>query len=313
MKKNGWNIQQALEAFWESPEDYASPAPPCDLGLLDQMFMKYKGVWFGHSRLEFIYSSNWFDPHHTDPSEDAIGLEGLLTFCEDLGIAPDDVRMLILCFNLGVVSAVRWTKLEFIQGLMKLGCDSISKIKERFHSMQADLVDPIRFKAFYSFAFDISRMEGQKVLDLQTALTLWRLVLSDKFKHLDLWCEFLQNEYKKSITKDTWMLTLDFSLTSDDQMSNIDLENSAWPVVIDEVSSVVENPLLRPNGLMLDFAVCGVLSIPFVEQDALIALYPCRITCLWFECDIKLTGQLQSCAVMASIQCEHYAPFLSST
>ena len=121
---------------------------------------------------------------------------------------------------------------------MRLGCDSIAKIKDRFHSMQADLIDPIRFKAFYSFAFDISRMDGQKVLDLQTALTLWRLIITDKFKHLDLWCEFLETEYKKSITKDTWMLTLDFGLVADDQLSNIDLESSAWPVVIDEVGVV---------------------------------------------------------------------------
>ena len=34
--------------------------------------------------------------------------------------------------------------------------------------------------------------------------------------------------------KDTWMLTLDFALLADPTMSNIDLDNSAWPVVIDE-------------------------------------------------------------------------------
>ena len=177
----------------------------------------------------------WYNSFFTDPNEEAMGIEGLLSFCEDLVIAPDDVRMLILCFNLGVKSSVRWTKQEFIQGLMRLGCDSVQKIKDKFHSMQADLIDPLKFKSFYSFAFDLSRMEGQKVLDLQTAITLWRLIIAEKFKHLNLWCEFLENEYKKSITKDTWMLTLDFGLTVDDQMSNIDLENSAWPVVIDEV------------------------------------------------------------------------------
>ncbi len=180
------------------------------------------------------------DLSFADPSDEAsIGIDGLLLFCDDLGIAPDDVRMLVLCFNLGVKNSVRWTKQEFIQGLVRLGCDSIAKIKDRFHAMQADLIDPIRFKAFYSFAFDISRMDGQKVLDLQTALTLWRLIIADKFKHLDLWCEFLETEYKKSITKDTWMLTLDFGLIADDQLSNIDLESSAWPVVIDEVGAVV--------------------------------------------------------------------------
>jgi hypothetical protein len=33
--------------------------------------------------------------------------------------------------------------------------------------LQADLAEPRKFKAFYDFAFDVSRADGQKVLDLQ--------------------------------------------------------------------------------------------------------------------------------------------------
>ncbi len=73
------------------------------------------------------------------------------------------------------------------------------------------------------------------MLDFDTAIQLWQLVLGTKFKHLNSWCEYLKSHYKKSITKDTWMLTYDFGQQANEDMSNIDLANSAWPVVIDEV------------------------------------------------------------------------------
>ena len=93
-----------------------------------------------------------------------------------------------------------WTRQEFINGLMRMGCDSTSKIKDKLPSLQADLIDLNQFKKFYSFAFDVSRAEGQKVLDLDTAITLWRMTLADKFTHMDAWASFLETEFKKSIT-----------------------------------------------------------------------------------------------------------------
>mmetsp|Transcript_44848 Transcript_44848/g.106363 ORF Transcript_44848/g.106363 Transcript_44848/m.106363 type:complete len:254 (-) Transcript_44848:262-1023(-) len=211
LKSNSWNIHQALEAFWERPEAFASAAPPVDMDALHKLFEKYK-----------------------EEDSEAVGLDGLIALCADLDVAPDDIRMLVLCFNLQVKSGVHWTRAEFLSGMAAIGCDSVAKIKAAFSSMQADLAAPARFKAFYHYAFDVSRQEGQKVLDLGTAIQLWRMLLHDKFVHLERWCAYMANDYGKSINKDTWLLTLDFALQADEKLEKIDLDNSAWPIVIDE-------------------------------------------------------------------------------
>jgi len=211
LKKNNWNIHQALEAFWERPDAYAPSAPPCDMDALTALFEKYK-----------------------ESEEEAIGLDGLIALCGDLDVEPTDVRMLVLCFNLKVTSAVHWPRAEFIGGMANLGCDSVEKIKSSFAGMEGELQDAGRFKEFYSYAFDVSRRDGQKVLELETAIALWRMLLHDKFIHLERWCAYLETEYKKSINRDAWLLLLDFARTADASMANIDLDNSAWPIVIDE-------------------------------------------------------------------------------
>lgn len=70
--------------------------------------------------------------------------------------------------------------------------DSIDKLKARLGSLENDLRDPLKFKDFYHFTFNYAKNAGQKGLDLDMAIAYWNIVLDDKFKFLQLWCQFLQ-------------------------------------------------------------------------------------------------------------------------
>jgi DCN1-like protein 1/2 len=153
-------------------------------------------------------------------------------YCNDLEVDPTDVIMLIIAFHLDSENMCEFTRENWMKGWATLGCDSIESMKNKIPSLREELDDPEIFKKIYRFAFLFGRQETQRSLELGIAIGLWQLLLPNKFKHLELWCDYLQNEYKRAISRDTWNLLLEFVNTVDEKMTNYDA-NGAWPVVID--------------------------------------------------------------------------------
>ena len=58
---------------------------------------------------------------YKDPKEEAILVEGTEKLCSDLGVAPDDVALLVLAWHFQLEKMCCFTRQEFTKGMAKLG------------------------------------------------------------------------------------------------------------------------------------------------------------------------------------------------
>ncbi|OZJ04960.1 hypothetical protein BZG36_01753 [Bifiguratus adelaidae] len=215
LKEYAWNTGLATEAYFGSHSNETFGRGSVSTRNVDQkklkaMFEQYK-----------------------DADIDVIGFEGVEKMCEDLELTPEDPVFYALSYHLGAEKMGEFTRHGFVHGWTTLSADTVEKQKQAIPALRDSLRDDLMFKEVYSFAFKYGRNPGQKSLSLEFAIELWKILLRDRFKYLDLWLQFVEEEHKKAIPRDTWNLLLDFINQIGDDFSKYDPEG-AWPVLIDE-------------------------------------------------------------------------------
>jgi len=99
------------------------------------------------------------------------------------------------------------------------------------------------FKRVYRHVFVCAKEKSQKAISVENAITYWQILFSPPGKPwvtestdwLKLWCEFLTAKWTKSVNKDMWNQTFDFSQkVMQDETLSFWSEESAWPSVIDD-------------------------------------------------------------------------------
>lgn len=185
---------------------------------------------------------------YKDGQEDAILSEGIERLCCDLGYKPDDFAILVLAWRLDASQMCQFTKSEFIQGLQQMNAASIDDIKLRLEQIVEKLkTDSEEFKLLYRFTFRFGLEPGHRILSLDMAISLWRLVFTVHTPDiLPRWLHFLeQHQNIRGIPKDTWNMFLNFVETCD--ITQYD-DTEAWPSLFDDFVEY-EQERLKQAGL----------------------------------------------------------------
>lgn len=170
--------------------------------------------------------------------EESMGESALLAFCEDLDVAPEAVEVLVLSFHFRAKQECRYSREEFTEGMLSLGCDSLAKLKARMADFGAELDDSGNLREVFEWAFDWSKESPDKrTIDFDTVEFLVELLLlrnAARFPLAVQVAEFLNEQTSyKAVNQDQWVNILDFCTQIEPDLSNYD-ETSSWPVLLDE-------------------------------------------------------------------------------
>lgn len=223
LRRTGWDVQAALNEYLTSPDygEESSRAPTANSKAIAELFTRFK-----------------------DADGELIGPEGMMRFCEELGVEPSDPVMLVLAWRFGAEYACEFKRKEWIEGMTKLGADNMAALKGKLASLRSLLSQPDAHREVYVFAYKFSREKGQRTLSTDTSVALWQLLLADRYDHLDDWIAFLKARNVTTISLDTWSLFYEFIQTIQPDFSNYDVDG-AWPVLIDEYVEYVRGKTVR--------------------------------------------------------------------
>lgn len=106
----------------------------------------------------------WFREYTTPDDPDTLGPEGMEKFCEDIGVEPENVVMLVLAYRMQARQMGFFTQEEWLRGLSDLQCDSIIKVQGRLDHLKCLLSDSNHFKAIYRYAYDFARVRSNSFI-----------------------------------------------------------------------------------------------------------------------------------------------------
>ncbi|XP_032884311.1 DCN1-like protein 4 isoform X3 [Amblyraja radiata] len=127
-------------------------------------------------------------------SDDVIGPEDMEKFCEDIGVEPENVVMLVLAWKLDAQSMGYFSLQEWLKGMTLLQCDTTEKLRNSLDYLRSLLNEPTNFKLVYRYAFDFAREKDQRSLEISTAKCMLGLLLGKTWPLFPAFHQFLEGQ-----------------------------------------------------------------------------------------------------------------------
>lgn len=224
LREAGWNMEAAVTRFYDRPPPpqraakAASTQPDRILALFD----------------EYASAAASAEDGDGGSAAAAATISDVERLAGDLRVDPDGVQMLVLAWQLGARRPGEFARQEWLDGLLALRCDTIGALRTKLGDVGTALArDRKMYRDFYSFVFDYAKAPGAKTLPTEVAVELWKVVLPEsRFPLRAQFLQFLEEQRQRCISRDLWVLMLEFGATVATDLSNYD-ENSSWPVLLD--------------------------------------------------------------------------------
>ncbi|KAA6383237.1 MAG: putative NEDD8 ligase DCN1 [Streblomastix strix] len=233
LQRSGYNVEQAVNEFYDHPERYSEPTPP------PKPVQKPppKPIVFGGVSNQ--QKLNQFYRKYKDKDTDTIQVDGVSQFLDDIHVNPEDIISLVIMWQFNAKMKFIFTEEEFINGCKKLGVDDAASFQRKVGDLRNLIKDQRTFQEFFKFVFNYY-LEGRRVKVLQIAdvIDLLPILLKDRFPHLDQFLRFLNEKKISTINSDTWDLLLDFGREVRVDCSNYS-EDSNWPTLLEDYTNWV--------------------------------------------------------------------------
>jgi hypothetical protein len=177
--------------------------------------------------------STWFSKYTSDG--ESIATQGLMQFCLDLNVDPEDVVLLVLVTYMKCKSSTEITREEFVRGMTDLRCHTAAQLVLRLPELRKSLSsDSNTFAAVYEHTYTWGLELGQKGMAKDVAVAYWSLLLPHaNFVLYKEWIEFISASATGGVSKDLWRQVLTFAREINGDLDKFDV-NGAWAFLLDE-------------------------------------------------------------------------------
>lgn len=240
-----------IELFIELTETVYSPKTVSFLRLFDNNVDKAVEGYFKSQSPALLALYN---KYRDSENKSQIGIEGTINYLNDLGIEPEHISSLILCYFLKSPKMGVFTRINFINQWNSAKVSTIQQMASHIENLTHYYQDIDTFQSVYAFIFKfLLEQPNQKLLSYELLIEYWTLVFnyltlsSQVRQRLQQWYTFV-NSAKKNISHDTFIMFYEFLkeivIPDPEHFQSYD-EMSSWPSFIDEyVEYLVDQNLL---------------------------------------------------------------------